>query len=88
MEKKLVSFENSYRQGHDELKHDEDMQGAWACDTIDGFPENEDEDGEVVCVVYITNNAQFIVDWHNNAYRMNETVRELIKESTPKPYIH
>jgi hypothetical protein len=37
--------------------------------------------GEVVAMVWITKHKDIIVDWHNNGYRLNETVLELIEDS-------
>lgn len=80
----LVTFENSYMQSPEQLKNDPFAQGALACITIDGFPKNDDAEGQVVCVVWLTKAGGFIVDWHHNGYRMNDTVLELIRDSKNK----
>ena len=74
-----VSFENSYVQNSLELG--EDAEGALACVTIDGYPEDETEEGCVICEIYLTKTREFIISWHHNGYRLNEQVRELIEES-------
>ena len=73
----LVYFENSYWEDYT-IEGNED---ALASIFIDGFPEDENESGEVVVKVWITKHKDIIVDWHNNAYRMNDTVLELIEDS-------
>ena len=69
--KKLVSFENSYR-------GEEDGNSFIA---IDGFPDDENEEGEVVAIVWCTPHNDIVISWNNNAYRLNETVLNLIEES-------
>lgn len=81
MNKDLVSFENTYIQTPEELKNDPFSDGALACVTIDGFPADEDGEGEVVCVVWLTTAGKFIVAWHHNGYRMNKSVLELVEDS-------
>jgi hypothetical protein len=48
---------------------------------IDGYPENPDEEGTVIAKVILTKHRDVIIDWHHNGYRMNETVKNLIRES-------
>lgn len=67
---KLVSFENTY-QG-------EEDGNRFVC--IDGYPEDENASGEVIAMVWQTPHGDFVVDWHDNAYRDNEYVKELIEE--------
>jgi hypothetical protein len=74
---RLVDFENNFYEEFTEYP-DED---AFACLTIDGYPLNEEESGEIVARVWITRSGDIIVDWHDNGYRMNETVLNLINES-------
>lgn len=73
----LVYFNNSFWEDF-EINKEEDALG---CISIDGFPYDEDASGEVVARVWITKHKDIIVDWHNNGYRMNETVLELIEDS-------
>ena len=47
---------------------------------IDGYPEDENESGEVVATVVQTTHGDIAVVWHDNGYRMNETVLSLIEE--------
>lgn len=79
MTNKMVNFECSYMEGPTELQTPDYYYGAIACASIDGFPEDPDEEGEVICVVWLTSDRKFIVDWHDNGYRMNDTVLENIK---------
>lgn len=74
---KLVYFKNGYWEEYSIEKNED----ALACVYIDGYPEDENESGEVVVAVWITKHKDIIVDWHNNAYRMNDTVLELIEDS-------
>lgn len=74
---KMVYFENNYLEDYS-ISKDED---ALASISIDGFPEDENESGEVVAMVWITKHKDIIVDWHNNGYRLNDSVLELIEES-------
>lgn len=73
----LVYFDNSYWEDFSTNKEED----ALGCICIDGFPHDEDASGEVVAKVWITKHKDIIVDWHNNGYRMNETVLELIEDS-------
>lgn len=79
MTNKMVNFECSYMEGPTELQSPDYYYGAIACASIDGFPEDPDEEGEVICVVWLTSDRKFIVDWHDNGYRMDDTVRKAIK---------
>ena len=67
----FVSFENSYS--------GEENGNRFI--TIDGFPIDENEEGEVVAVVWCTPHNDIVVDWHNNGYRLNTHCLELIEES-------
>lgn len=77
----LVDFENTYIQTAEDFSEDVRGNAAKACITIDGYTANEDEEGEVVCRVWMTSDNNFIIDWHNNGYRMNQTVLDLIEDS-------
>lgn len=79
---KLVSFENNYSETIAEFE-DEDKDLVIRT-FIDGFPEKEEDDelyAEVIATVSTTIHGVTLVDWHDNAYRLNETVKSLIKES-------
>lgn len=76
----LVYFENNYWEDYT-VEADRDSEDALASIFIDGFPEDENESGEVVAKVWITKHKDIIVDWHNNMYRMNDVVLELIEDS-------
>lgn len=79
---KLVSFENNYSETIAEFE-DEDKDLVIRT-FIDGFPEKEEDDelyAEVIATVSTTIHGVTIVDWHDNAYRLNETVKALIKDS-------
>lgn len=76
----LVSFEGTFVETPAEFGEDVDEGAALACTTIDGYPADENTPGRVVCRVWNTGRG-FIVDWHENGYRMHPTVLELIKES-------
>lgn len=78
MKNNLVSFENNYIQTKADFGND---ANAFGCIAIDGFPADENEEGEVIANVWMTNACEFIVDWHNNGYRLNESVLSLIEES-------
>ena len=90
-DRKLVEFENTYLQGTEGLsscENESDVSGAVACITIDGYPKEtdggENDAGRTVCVVWLTTDGKFIVDWHENGCRGNEKVRELIEDSKAK----
>ena len=86
MTKKLVYFENDYWHDynycHDyrdtPLESDDDRLFDI---TIDGYPEDENAEGEVVVVLILTKHNDIVIEWHDNAYRMNENVLELVEES-------
>ena len=81
----LTSFENSYTEIADQDIIDPNSNEKLAIRTcIDGFPANEEDDekyAEVVAAVLTTIDGNTIVEWHNNGYRLNETVNALISES-------
>lgn len=81
----LTSFENSYTEIADQDIIDPNSNGELAIRTcIDGFPANEEDDekyAEVVAAVLTTIDGNTIVEWHDNGYRLNETVNALINES-------
>lgn len=76
----LVYFENSYWEDYT-TEANIDSEDVLASISIDGFPEDPNESGEVIATVWITKHKDIVVNWHNNAYRMNEIVLELIEDS-------
>lgn len=76
--RKLVHFENTF---HEYFNHDTPDNDAFGCITIDGHPADENQSGEVIARVWISNHGDIIVDWHENGYRMNDIVLNLIEES-------
>lgn len=83
--KNYVTFECTHIAEAD--KHNVDEQHAFAYADVDGYTANEEEEGTVICRVWLlkgVGNSPFLVDWHHNAYRMNETVIETIKEAKEK----
>lgn len=74
---KLVSFENTFF----EYFGNESEDDAFACCSIDGHPADENESGCVVARVWITKHGDIITDWHENGYRLNDTVLNLIAET-------
>ena len=90
-DRKLVEFENTYMQGAEELAlraKGDDLSGAIASVTIDGYPAEtdggEDDAGRVVCIVWMTTDGKFIVDWPESGYGHEEKVRELIEDAKKK----
>lgn len=59
MRNDLVSFENNHVQTKEAFWESED--DIVASITIDGYPEDENEPGEVVAVVYITTHGDYVV---------------------------
>lgn len=47
---------------------------------IDGYPNNEKEEGTVIATVTVTPHDDIYVDWHHNGYRMNDSVLGLIND--------
>ena len=73
----LVSFENTFF----EYFENEPDNPALACCSIDGYPADENLPGAVVARVWITKHGDIIVDWHDNGYRLNKHVTNLIEDS-------
>lgn len=46
---------------------------------IDGFPEDENEEGAVIATVTLTKSDDIYTDWHYNGYRFNDDVNRIIK---------
>lgn len=77
-----VSFECNHFVESDQSDPDERHSIAYA--DIDGYPADENEEGTVICRVWLLKEKEgiyptYIVDWHHNGYRMNKEVLELIK---------
>ncbi len=70
----LVSFESNFT--------DSEPKNGILCQVyIDGFPADENEQGEVVAKVIKTEHNDIITVWQNNAYRTNSIVNELILQA-------
>lgn len=76
---KCVYFENNYVQNTHELQYDN--PDVYKAVTIDGFPKDENEEGTVIAQIFITKNGDLVTAWHDNSYRLNDKVIDLIKES-------
>ena len=81
--RKLVHFKNDYLETKENLQDEGDV---FAKIFIDGYSADEDDEGEVVATVSITDRGDIVIDWHNNGYRMNEVVRKLIQQSIVQLY--
>lgn len=79
MRNDLVSFENNYVQTKKDFWENEG--DLVASITIDGYPEDENEPGEVVAVVYITTHGDYVVHWANRIYQWTPQVIEMVDES-------
>lgn len=81
----LTQFENSYTETADAEIIDEKSKNELIIRTcIDGYPPNEEDDekyAEVVAAVLTTIDGATVVEWHDNLYRFNDTVNNLIDES-------
>ena len=73
-------FENTYIQNENDLVYDN--PDAIACITIDGYASKDDDDdeGEVIAELYLTKHGDIIISWHDNAYRSNDAMKEIIKK--------
>lgn len=74
-------FENTYIQNENDLVYNN--PDAIACITIDGYASKDDDDdeGEVIAELYLTKHGDIIISWHDNAYRSNDAMKEIIAES-------
>lgn len=79
MRNDLVSFENNFVQTKEAFWESEG--DIVASVTIDGYPEDENEPGEVIAIVYITAHGDYVVGWVNRIYQWTPQVIELIDES-------
>lgn len=82
--KEYVSFECVHMEKTNKINPDECHAFAYA--DIDGYSVNENEEGTVICRVWMLKEKQgcystFLVDWHDNRYRMNKQVLELITQA-------
>lgn len=82
--KDCVSFECTHFAQAD--YNDPDERHALAYADIDGYPADEHAEGTVICRVWLMKEKDgiypaYLVDWHWNAYRMNEEVKGLINEA-------
>ena len=79
MRNDLVSFENNFVQTKEAFW--ENKGDIVASVTIVGHPEDENELGEVIAVVYITIHSDYVVHWANRIYQWTPQVIEMIDES-------
>lgn len=79
MRNDLVSFENNFVQTKEAFWESEG--DIVASVTIDGYPEDENEPGEVIAVVYITTHGDHVIHWANRIYQWTPQVIELVDES-------
>lgn len=79
--KNLVSFENTYIQTHEDFAGSSLNDAVFESITIDGYPDDENEPGEVVAECFITLHGDLVTAWHLNGYRLDEDVLALINES-------
>lgn len=73
MDKRLISFEATHSDS--EIENDIVLQTF-----IDGYPEDENAEGQVVAKVIKSKSGDIITVWQLNEYRLNKTVNELIKD--------
>lgn len=86
MAKDYVNFECVHITEAD--SNDSNEYYALAYADIDGYTANEDEEGVVICRVWLLRQAfgpmkvkGYIVDWHHNGYRRNKVVLALIEKA-------
>lgn len=48
---------------------------------IDGYPEDENGFGKVIATIVKTKHNDIAVVWHDNGYRFNDSVCNIIKET-------
>lgn len=70
-------FECVHEEGPNQID-DMNKDAAIACAYVDGYPSDENQDGTVICTIWLTTEKKFIVDWHHNGYRLNDEVLGLI----------
>ena len=78
---RMASFDNSYVQGRNEYAADEANADVFESVTIDGYPADENGQGESVAIIFITVHGDIVIDWRDNGYRMNDKVLALLEES-------
>jgi hypothetical protein len=74
----LVLFESSYLQTENDFG--KDNPDVFESITIDGFPEDENEEGHVIAEVFITKQGDIVVAWYLRDYYTNEHVLAHIEE--------
>lgn len=79
-----VSFECVHIADADQNDPNERQAIAYA--DIDGYPADENAEGTVICRVWLMyakegNYPTYLVDWHHNGYRMNESVMEIVNQA-------
>ncbi len=74
-----VSFECVHMADADSYASDEIRAGMYA--DIDGYPEDENAQGTVICRVYMFCDGKYLVNWHHNGYRERPEIMELIEQA-------
>lgn len=82
--KEYVNFACTHIADADQSMPDERLALAYA--DIDGYLEDEDAAGAVICRVWMLKEKQgiypaYLVNWNYNAYRVNKSVLELITQA-------
>lgn len=72
---------------------DDNENHAFAYADIDGYTEDENDEGVVICRVWLMCGKSsacpiYLVDWHHNGYYNNEAVIEVIKQAKEKLIAH
>ena len=61
-----------------ECNHSEQDERGNTIYFIDGYPNDENEEGTVIATIILSKHNDLIFDWHHNGYRMNKDVLEII----------
>lgn len=86
-ERDYITFECNHI--YEANEHNIHEQYALAYADVDGYTQNEEEEGAVICRVWLLKqfkgydreSTPFLVDWHDNRYRLNEPIQEVIKQA-------
>ena len=79
MRNDLVFFENNFVQTKEAFwENDGDIVASI---TINGYPEDENEPGEVIAVIYVTTHDDYVVHWANRIYQWTSQIIEMLEES-------
>lgn len=80
----LVTFTNDYIETINDISEEEKRLGLLIRTYIDGYPLKEEDDekyAKVVATISTTVHGDTVIDYHDNAYRLNDKVNILIVES-------